>query len=208
MTETGRTRRLVLRRFPSKDPVVAFANSKSWQKVSETPHDWELGIHEEVMWLVSDGIYFYYTEEYVSENACIGLIETSISGTSELFAEISDTSEPFVELEEEFNPWQLSELLASIDDSATPSELAGSVVRAALGAPVQFDWQFFVRIRDAATHSEFMVRDIAVSATAYPAWPQFRPLLREIADSDPVVRVRDNASFVLESFDRVGVPKP
>lgn len=78
---------------------------------------------------------------------------------------------------------------------------------ASLGLPTEYTEEFFTRIRDATRHPEWMVRDIAVSAIASLAWPQFRSVLRDVARNDSAERVRDNAALVLASFDRVGIPE-
>jgi hypothetical protein len=45
------------------------------------------------------------------------------------------------------------------------------------------------------------VREAAVWATAYSPWPQYRPLLKATAQSDPEENLRRDAFAVLAGFD-------
>jgi len=44
-------------------------------------------------------------------------------------------------------------------------------------------------------------------ATTYSPWPQYRTLLRSIAEHDPEPDLRERAQFTLDSYDAVGVPE-
>ncbi|MET8944448.1 hypothetical protein ABZX30_12890 [Streptomyces sp. NPDC004542] len=197
MPGTIRSRRLVLKGMPVRESAVVYADSRGWELVSYREADPLEGVAEELMWRAADGIYFYYTVENASGAGCIGLIGKGV----ELPEGVQEA------LEADFDVWTVTELLAAVDGSDSPREYAAAVLRAALGAPVEFAQEFFARITDAMRHPDFMVRDIAVSAVAYPAWAQFRPVLREVAGNDSAERVRDNAARILASFNRVGVPE-
>lgn len=197
MSSLKNSRRLVLRTFPAREEAEEYALSMGWDKVSETHFDPDQGTTEEVMWQAGQNVYFYYTEENRSSSSCVGLIGP----------EGSVNDESLTELQENFDAWQVRELLDEIDSSTDAVQYANAIVRAALGAPVSYDEGFFSRICEATRHEDFMVRDVAVSAIAYPGWPEFRPRLREIVRNEPVFRVKNNASLLLESFDRVGVPE-
>ena len=110
-------------------------------------------------------------------------------------------------LEHDLDVWSVTELLDGVDSARTPPELGRAIIRMGLGAPVEFDERFLKRIVNVANHPEFMVRKVAVIATMYPAWPQFRPFLVTISKNDPSEVVRATAAEILGSYDRVGVPE-
>jgi hypothetical protein len=88
-------------------------------------------------------------------------------------------------LEVDFNPRTIPKLLEALDNSTEIRHFAAAALLAAIGAPAAFAKEFFVRLRDATQHPELMDRDIAISAIAYPGWPEFRPVLRDVARNDP-----------------------
>jgi len=84
----------------------------------------------------------------------------------------------------ELMPLQRKALLAMNDDW-DPVVRAQAVIRVGLGAPDEYDEEFFELIRDAFTSKEKYVREAAIWATAYSPWPHYRPLLEAAAQHDP-----------------------
>ncbi|MFD7505957.1 HEAT repeat domain-containing protein [Streptomyces sp. NPDC059850] len=108
-------------------------------------------------------------------------------------------------VQEELDPWESRILLLTIDDAPNPLSRARAVIRAGLGAPYAFDESFFSHIRDALGDSHEWVREAAVWATSYSPWPQYRPLLEDIARNDPKEKIRGDAAAILAGFDQEGV---
>jgi hypothetical protein len=183
--------RLVLGRSPQDDAVEELASEEGWQRVEEVT---EAGARQ-VLWAVGPGSSLTYVEDPVSHNAYAVLV----SEDREEFERVLDV------IREELMPMERRALLTSIDEAREPLARARAVIRAGLGAPVQYDEEFFTRIREAFGSSETWVREAAVWATAYSPWPQYRPLLAAVAESDPEEKLRSDAAAILAGFDAEGV---
>jgi len=190
------TRRLVLHGCPARQQAEQFAQSRGWRLLSES-FDTTAGASIELIWGIGPRIAFYYVENAVSDDCCVGLAGEDRDAAARLLPS----------LVESFDVWTVEGLLDAIDGAEGPVASARAIMRAGLGAPVEYDERFFSRLRDAAEHSEPMVREIALCAMVYPGWPQFRPILRRAAEFDPVERVAERATYILEGFDRAGVPE-
>jgi len=112
-----------------------------------------------------------------------------------------------VELLAHFDTWTFDELLFAVDNACEAIELARAILRAGLGAPVRFEERFFVRIKQAAENPEPVVREMALWAMVYPGWSQFRPVLKQVVEQDPVEAIREQAEEILIAFDAQGVPE-
>jgi hypothetical protein len=181
--------RLVLGRSPQDESVAELAAEQGWQRVEEVVDD---GVRQ-VLWAIGPSTSLTYTEDPVSHNAYIVLVSEdreTFDGTLDL-------------VEYELMPYAPKALLTSVDEARGALARARSVIRAGLGAPDQYDEEFFSRIRDAFSSPEKWVREAAVWATAYSPWPQYRPLLEAIARSDPEEKLRADAAAILAGFDSV-----
>lgn len=94
--------------------------------------------------------------------------------------------------------WTLDELLADVSDSP---ERAVAVARAGVGAPDEYDERFFACISAAMKDPDTAVREAALYATAYSAYPQYHDRLVEVAQTDPDPDRQEDADLILESFD-------
>jgi len=199
MAKYPTSRRLVLKHCPAREEASRMADQHGWTKYSEMPIEEGESDSVEVLWRVRPGLAFFYVENYLSDDCAVGLIWSEPPVDSE-------GEELLREIEQGVDVWSVNELLGAIDTAESDVELARALMRAALGAPVDFDPRFLERISRALSHPEPMVRETAVAAMMYPAWPQFRPVLRKVAQEDPSERVLARAMTILESYDRVGVP--
>jgi hypothetical protein len=195
MTNIYRTRRLVLKSFPADDVAARVAEARGWEMYSDTQAEAGETVRE-VMWRVSPGVSFFYVEGDLSDDCCVGFIARTDSSIDELL----DGVESVVD------SWSVDDLLAAVDNATGDSvALARAVMRLGLGSPVDFDERFYERLEVCARNSESIVREVAIAAMAYPAWPQLRSVLTTLAQSDPVQNVRDRAADMLDDYDRVGV---
>ena len=96
----------------------------------------------------------------------------------------------------------LAEALARIGTEETDETRLETAALLGWLAPPQFDAEVFAAFETLLESPSPAVRAKAVSAMAYPVWPEFRPLLRRLAaeDEDPDVRAR--AEVALQAFER------
>lgn len=185
-----RSNRLVLGRTPQHESVVELAEDEGWQQVEDVVEDGA----RQVLWAIGPGTSLTYTEDPVSHNAYVVLVgEDQAAYTKALEL-----------IEYELMPLQQIALLRTIDNSTEPLAVARSVICAGLGAPDEYDEEFFRRIWDAFRSSEDWVREAAIWATAYSAWPQYLPLLEFAAGNDPSEKLRSDAAAVLEGLRTSG----
>lgn len=71
---------------------------------------------------------------------------------------------------------------------------------AAITAPDTFYEYYFNRFLDALKSTDIQVRNAAIIGIGYVGWREFQPVLEQIAESDPVQVLRDNAQKLLEGF--------
>lgn len=195
-----RTRRIILKYFPGKDDAVRFADAEGWAKYSDTMRGPDgVGVTE-ALWGVRPGLTFFYVENDLSDDCAVGFM------SREEFNEI-EIQRLLQEVDDRFDGWSTDELLFKVDSAETLADFARGIIRLGLGAPPVFDEDFFGRINRATTHPEHAVRETAVAAMSYPAWKQFRPILRSIAQNDSAENVRARAEYVLDIYDMAGVPE-
>ena len=191
MSETAYlSRRLVLKHTNAERDVQAFADDLGWSRTLEEASDPAHGKAREIMWASGPASSLHYLEDPVSRHSYL-VTRSEDRAEADSLASLADTRLVI---------WQPDELLAAIDNAADPVERAVAVIRAGLGSPDEFDDRFFRRIRDAMAHPDPRVREAALYATAYSAWPQYLPLLERAAREDPDGERRNDAEILVESF--------
>jgi hypothetical protein len=198
MDDYIKTPRLVLMRFPSSRQAEEFAQSRSWPLVSESGSEANPAIRRELSWKVDAGVAFYYVESNLADECCVGLLAKDEGAAAR----------EHQELVKNFVHWTRGQLLAAVANAEEIEERARAVLRVGLGAPVGIDEEFFTCIVDGAQHEDPAVREMALWAMVFPGWPQFRPVLRRIAESDPVDDLRSLAVWVIAAFEAKGVAEP
>lgn len=183
--------RLVLGRSPQDASVVELAEDEGWQ-CGEAGEDEGA---RRVVWSIGPGCALTYIEDPVSHNAYVVLV-----------SEDRETYDRVLELVDyELMPVSRRALLVSIDEARDPLNRARAVIQLGLGAPEEYDKEFFEAIRDAFGNEDKWVREAAVWSTAYSPWPQYRPLLEVMAQNDPEEKLRTDATTILAGFDVHGV---
>jgi hypothetical protein len=138
------SRRLVLKGCPARDQAENVAAERGWVKFSEIAPDADgVGLFE-MQYRVWPGLAFFYVENDLSGDCSVGFIVTDV------LSEV-DPDEQLSDLESSFDTWSVDELLDAVDRAGSPVDYARAVLRAAIGAPVEFDERFFERIARAAT---------------------------------------------------------
>lgn len=192
-----RTPRMVLRKPSAEEEVRQFAESNSWTLVSDRPGDAEAGQRRELVWEAGPEAQVTYSQDDMSPSSFVTASSASANLTSSLGRW----------LEEELRPWRVKDLSRLVDVAKDPVRIGLAVLRLGLGAPYEYDEAVFQRMSRGLTHEDGRTRDMAIWATTYSPWPQYRPLLRYIAEHDPEPDLRERARFTLDSYDAVGVPK-
>lgn len=190
-----RSCRLVLRHSSAEDEVERFAATLGWPRVGEQQEDPETGASREIMWAAGTAVSLHYVEDPVSLHSYV-IARGHDPNVVNSLIQLADGN---------LDTWSLDELLGAVREADEPAGLARAVIRAGLGSPDDFDVRFFECISQAMSHSDTWVREAALYATTYAAWPQYRHLLEHAAHRDPDAERRDDASIVLESFDIEGV---
>lgn len=194
MTRILRTQRRVLRIFPFAEEAGAVASSQGWVKTYDVPRDADLSRPREITWQVEPGLGFGYLESYLSKDCCFFGLGEDADASDRMIAGIADEFRADIYGEDE--------LVEAVTTGGSPAQLARAVVRAGLGAPLEYDPEFADPIAAVATnHDEQRVRYVAVHTMLYTEWPQFAPLLRRIVHHDPSDTVRGMAERVLRVFE-------
>lgn len=191
-TDWTLTRRMVLRERFSEDEVETFAQELGWTRQGVDPADPEEGISYHVFWAPPGAaIALHYTEDDLARDSyvmVIGKDAAAVHGAQAL-------------IEPRLNTWRPAEVLAEVDGAAEPVPLARAVLRAGLGAPDEFDEDFFARINSALQHPARLVRETAVWAVTFSPYVEYRPALASLRDGDEDPDVRENAGILLEGID-------
>ncbi|MEV4129888.1 hypothetical protein [Nocardia sp. NPDC049707] len=191
MTETfGRSRRLVLRDGVDESAVEELAALLGWPRRTDIPEDLEEWRPRQIAWYVGPAIAATYSEDLLS-----GFPYVMITGSDEKVIRVT------AELaESKLDTWRLDELVQSADPEADSATYATSVLRLGMGAPVEFDEEFFRSIRRALRSDRPEVRKYAVWAITYEPWPAHATLLAELLDEEQDEEVADLARNVLEEM--------
>lgn len=193
-----RSNRFVLRESSGEDDVQRFADTLGWPRLAEQEQDLANAVSREVAWGVGTEQSLHYVEDPVTGNNFVnawGRDKATVDALARLAAENLDT-------------WPIDELEQAVTAAENMQQKAEAVLRAGLAAPNEFDERFFTLISSAITDPDPIAREAGIYATAFSSYPQYRPLLRRVAETDPVPSRRDDAQLALESFDIEGVPEP
>lgn len=99
----------------------------------------------------------------------------------------------------------LRDALARLSDDESEEDRVTTASLLGLLAPAGFDPECFEAMKSLLFAPSRSVRRRAIMAAAYPAWPQFRPLLESLRDGDSEPDVRGRAEAALEAYDRLGI---
>lgn len=186
--------KFVMRSFPALEEVEYLARSLGWAKAS-TVEKVPPFSGVEITWSSSDGETLRYVEDEMTGN-CYVTVEAP---SRELVQRTTET------VLDELLPWELEELLFAVDTATDAVDLGLAVIRLSIAAPSHREEQIFQRVRFALTHSDARVRDMAIAAITYSPWPEYKPILRDIAQSDPEQKLRERGGLVLQSFADAGI---
>lgn len=186
------SRRMVLRGWGSADEVMAFAAEGGFELIKDEADDIVDGIVRDVIWQVTPGIVLQYAVD--SRSGCSVFV---LAGTP------ADDVQGIAEsIEQGVHPWTLKELLSAVAKAKGTEETCTAVLRAGIGAPLEYDRRFYKRLRKAVRSDDAAVRRAGIWATSYSRWAQFRPDLEAAAAGDPDPELRKDARVILDHYPR------
>lgn len=193
MDDRYRTGRLVLRDGAGEVEAEGFAGELAWPRLEEYPAVPEELQPREVTWGIGPNAVMHYIEDVIS-----GYCWVTFSGFNpETLLDIREAAILALPVRTE------DEIISGYDRATTPDALVSATYLAGIAAPESFEERFFQRVERSLASGATQVRQAALWATTYSAWPEFRPALALIAHHDPDPARRQDAAFVLEAFDAV-----
>jgi hypothetical protein len=196
VAETYYSPRLLLKHCPAEDMVSRYAAKLGWTPIGVTPADPAALSPREVRWVASPVLRVHYAENDVTAQ-CYVYVAGEHPALLQALA---------ITMAEDLDAWTLDEPARAFDESADESTLGATLIQLAMGAPQEFDSRAFRRIEQALSHRSEQMRDLAIWATSFASWPEFRRPLTKVANEDESPTLRGKASRMLDSFDAAGVP--
>lgn len=177
--------RMVLREQGTEEGVQGFARGLSMTKIRDVSSPERQTVVREITWESPSGVKLHYAADYLSASLII-----SVEGDDD--DHFNRFLKAVVRL---LDPWSLDELINEVDSCAVDDSrsLALAVIRLGVGAPNEYNDEVFNQISDAMRSPDAWVRKAAIWATMYSQWPQFLPLLEQIADADADEEIRNDA---------------
>jgi hypothetical protein len=190
--------RMVLRESVTEREVSRLADDFDMTKIRDVSAPDRQTIVREVAWEAELGLRLHYAVDYLS--AC-----------SFVVIECDDYQQfrrLLIVVIEVLYPWTIDELIRKVDSyspAGNPRDLARAVIRLGVGAPNDYNDEVFRWISHAMRSPEAWVRKAAIWATTYSRWPQFLPLLGQVADTDADPKLRSQARRMVDFDDDSGV---
>ncbi|GAB3417842.1 hypothetical protein [Flindersiella endophytica] len=185
------TPRYVLRAGEPEEQASGFADEQGWDLISREQADPDRGREFELMWATDRPVTFHYQEDNVAHEGYAYLA----GDDRELVAGYES------QLVAALDHWSFDDLLREVSEQPDGPDRGAAVLRAGIGAPMDFDQRFFDVIHAAMTDENPQMRGIGVLACSYSPQPQFRPSLEAIAESEPDPEIRDLAKSTLRAYD-------
>lgn len=189
------SRRLILRCCPAREEVGNFAAHRRGQQTSSYWLDSAQKWQYRITWDISADASVWYTEDHVAGCCYIQIASRDTAYMSDLLHAA----------ESEMDTRGRDELLREVDSADEPISHGVALVLLGVSAPVRFDEEIYSRISDEFYNEYEEVRDMAVWASSYAPYKEYRPDLEELRDNDPIAKVRNRARTVLRIFDSMGI---
>ncbi|MDT0342872.1 hypothetical protein [Streptomyces litchfieldiae] len=173
--EKPRSRRFVLLDDADGDTVEDFAQQQDWPYLSETAEDLDEMLPRHVSWAIEPSATLHYMEDLISDLNYVMVIADDPGTVRGAVAVIEDG----------LPVWTLDGLAADVDALTNPADLALALVRLGMGAPVGYDDRVFRRIRNAMNSEARRVREAALWAVTYEAWPDYVGALQDVLSREP-----------------------
>jgi hypothetical protein len=185
-----KARRLLLRSYPAEEQVSDYARRNNWPFAGRAEEDPEEGTAHEVIWLVTPSQALHYAEDRMTRTAYV----MASSWSPELADDLSQ------QLERDLDVVSFDELLRAAEGAEDVHSLSLAINRLSLAAPREYDGDVFRLISKGLSHADRSVRLASIWAVGFMPWPEYRPILRILANTDPDDRVRETAADLLEAY--------
>lgn len=193
MSEHIRSRSMILPPNISEEDASAVADRLNFARIADRRFDTNSGQRREVIWEVAPGLTVHYAEDAQSNSRFVQVMGDDVN-------DVADISEALAEI---LNPNNYDDLLNSYRDSKNSSEKASHLLRVALGAPPEYDEEFYTIVNDALRSDDEVIRKAALLAVTYYGLPQFIPTLRTIVQEDSTLS--NLARDVLRTYEEAGL---
>ncbi|MFE9341410.1 hypothetical protein [Streptomyces sp. NPDC007063] len=186
------SRRMVLRPGTDEESVDELAARLGLARHADIPMNEEEGVPRQVIWHAETGPALNYREDMFS--ALPYVVVT---------AENSHDLSEFVDIVEAvLDTWRVPELLQTVDANAEPNALPEAILRMGLGAPKEFDQDFFSHVRDALGVDREDVREAALLAMTYQPWSQYETLIENFLEQEGMSEpLEETARIILDELE-------
>jgi hypothetical protein len=179
-----RTRRMVFRAASGRARVEDLVVDIGARKLRESADPESERVSLEVVWALSGDTELHYREDDFAAASFV-----VVTGT-----DADDVAHWGALLVQYLDLWRLDELLDHVKNAPNATVGARAVTLAGIGAPDEFDREFFDVISAAIKDGgDVAMRTAGVWATPYSAWKEFLPLLDHVAESEAFEELRDEA---------------
>ena len=193
-----RSARIVLRSSGTAErQVTELADSFQWPKIADVPEDPDAGSLREVVWRIASTVDLHYQVDDATGLAYV-FIRADHPRQEDSFA---------AHAEQHLVVFSRDELLHQYDAATSCEERAGALLMLAVGSPDEADEAGLRRISAALQDPDTDVREAAVYAVSYSPSQAYIPLLRHIAENDPVEELRADAGDMLNAYTEAGIPQ-
>ena len=183
-------RRLILVHPAGREDFLAFVRGTQWKYQREVQEDRARHVPYELLYTDPERqTWLHYVDDYIAEMRYV-----VVAGR--------DVEEGSAEVARGLPVYDPDALIAWALSATDPREVALAVRHVAVAAPAAFDPAFFSALEHGLTHPDPATRVMAIRACAYPAWPELRPVLTTMRDTDSNPRVRDAAAGLLSALEQ------
>lgn len=185
----------VLRESPGIQDASRYAEQMGWSEFAERAADPARGVNYEFVWKADDRVIFTYGLDDISQ---FGFILFNGEDVHQIEQLLEDAAL-------ELNTWTIDEMADAVVAADTPEKRGHAILRLALGSPPHFDQRVFDSLRDALLDDNPEIRNAGIHAATYSPIPEYRPMLEEVRQNDPLPELSDLAAAALDSYDVGGV---
>ncbi|MER5491460.1 hypothetical protein [Streptomyces sp. NPDC002490] len=178
------------------EPVAEwFAAEHDWDLVARDTTDPDRGVEYEAVWVTEGPVTFHFREDHVLNEGYVYLAGRDTARVARHEADLTAS----------LDIWSRQALLSGVARHDGGPERGRAILRAGLGAPQEFDPEFYDLITRAMRADEPVMRAIGMRACAYSPVAEYRPVLEGIARNDDEPENRDLARATLRAFDEFEV---
>lgn len=181
--------------FPARGEVEPFVTARHGRRISAGWVDASEKWQYKIVWNVGPDTDLWYVEDNVA-----GCCYIQVAGMSQTM-----NAELLRAAESELAVFSHAELISELEEASDPISYGMALLRLGVSATVRFDEDIYSRISEEFYSEYEEVRDMAVWASSYAPYKEYRPDLEELKDFDSSEKVRKRAKTVLRMFDHMGV---